>query len=123
VDDRRCLDESLRLCNSTFALIKYVPLTVKSWRFHLFRAGSTEEVAPEAGHLYARVVAHFAHDRRTIQTAILSYVRRYSENVLSSESDIFTLAHFQISNIPPYTTNDQSHLSRHQRTSMVTSQL
>jgi hypothetical protein len=66
VNDRRRLDESSLWCSSAFALIKYAPLAVKSWRFHYFRAGSTEEVASEAGHLYARIVAHFAHDRRTI---------------------------------------------------------
>jgi hypothetical protein len=49
-------NEASRWRSCAFALIKYAPLAVKSWRFHSFRAGSTEEVASEAGHLCTRIV-------------------------------------------------------------------
>ena len=96
-DRRRRLDESSRWCRSTFALIKYVPLGVKSWRLHFFRVGSTEEVASEAGTplqiIITHLIAHAAHHRCSIQTAILRYNSVFLRTfcVPFSHSNIFTL--------------------------------
>jgi hypothetical protein len=55
---RRLSHEASRCCIWTFALIKYVPLGVKSWRLHFFRVGSTEEVASEAKTPLQIIITH-----------------------------------------------------------------
>ena len=96
-DRRRLSHEASRAVHLAFALIKYVPLAVKSCRLHFFRVGSTEEFASEAGTplqiIITHLIAHVAHHRCSIQTAILRYNSVFLRTfcVPFSHSNIFTL--------------------------------
>ena len=96
-DRRRLSHEASRVVHLAFALIKYVPLAVKSCRLHFFRVGSTEEFASEAGTplqiIITHLIAHVAHHRCSIQTAILRYNSVFLRTfcVPFSHSNIFTL--------------------------------